>query len=86
MGCFWHGVFSRGEILAEKPDDLKTKTNQYDELIMEKRNHRRPDFDSSGQCIPHSRPLPKGLRFGQIWLLESCLYFAVIYTSALFAV
>lgn len=67
---FWHGIFSRDEIHAQKPDDLKTKTSQYDELIMEKRNYRHLDFDSSGQCFPHSRPLPRALCFGQLWLLD----------------
>lgn len=26
---------------------------------MGKRNHKHLDFDSSGQCIPHCRPLPQ---------------------------
>lgn len=40
---------------------LKQKTNQYNELKMEKKkkNHRHLDCDSSGQCTPHSTPLPK---------------------------
>lgn len=42
---------------------LKTlQTKQYGpEMKMEKRNHRHLNSDSSGQCTPHSWPLPKAL-------------------------
>lgn len=58
---------------------LKKHTHHYGEWKLEKRNYKHLDLDLSGQCIPHSRPLPKTLCLGQVWLLESslCLFISL---------